>query len=368
MSTSTELQINNLIDEFKQIVGHNFSEILDLQENQEAITLVDSEDHAITTLNDIENIGDYLGMFGADLIRRLNDEYIPVHHPSHDEPLEILQSFKRPLFSSQAHVVTALIKGLRKSRNLFLIGEPGTGKTAMSIATFFSLLYEMLKGRGRVIYMVPNHLVKKTKREIGLLIDKSLFEVQFLNNFKDVIRLRDSRKMDHPATKIEVYIIARDTVKLGYMYEPAAKWVSKVTKPIENKNGVIQPGKIIFEGWVCPDCGCQLMKEDAEGLVPMEFEDFYNKHGKQTRRKYNLSCSNKIRLYKNADPEKDTYQTCDARLWAAKNRDKSSFNGQDKPSTGPSPRKVSPAELFKRYFKNKFDLAIGDECHERAIR
>lgn len=143
---------------------------------------------------DIENIGDYLSMFGADLIRRLDKEYVPIHHPGRDEPLEILNHFKRPLFKSQAHLVTALIKGLRKSRNLFLIGEPGTGKTAMSIATFFALLSEVLHGRGRVIYMVPNHLIEKTKREVGLLLNKELFEVQFLNNYVDVIHLRDSKK------------------------------------------------------------------------------------------------------------------------------------------------------------------------------
>jgi len=365
MSTYTELEVNTTYNDVaNQIVNLNMSEGLALPVVQESITLVESEKGVFTTLNDIENIGDYLGMFGADLIRRLNDEYIPVHHPTQDAPLEIISSFKRPLFSSQAHVVTALIKGLRKSKNLFLIGEPGTGKTAMSIATFFALLHETLKGRGRVIYMVPNHLVKKTKREVGLLIDKSLFDVQFLNNYTDVIHLRDSGKMDHAPTKIEIYIIARDTVKLGYVYEPVAKWVNKVTKPRETQNGVLQPGKIIFQGWVCPDCGCQLMKEDEDGLVPMEYEDFFNKHGKAARRKYNLSCSNPIRLYKNADAERDEYRICGARLWAAKNRDKSSFSGYDRKPTGPAPRKVSPADLFKRYFKNKFNLAIGDECHE----
>lgn len=333
----------------------------------------------LNTLMDIESIGDYLSMFGADLIRRLDKEYVPVHHPGKDEPLEILNAFKRPLFSSQSHLVTALIKGLRKSRNLFLIGEPGTGKTAMSIATFFALLAETLHGRGRVIYMVPNHLIEKTKREVGILINKELFEVQFLKSYVDVIRLRDSKKMDSAPTKMEIYIIARDTAKLGYVYTPAAKWVERTYScppKGEEENPVI---KTAFKGWVCPDCGGLLMKEEDDDLVPMEYEDFFNKHGKPTRRKNNLFCSNSVSYIKTTRHVEELQsdgsmrktpvyemgsRKCNASLWAAKNRDLSSYSGQARKVVGPAPRKVSPADLFKRYFKNKFDLAIGDECHE----
>lgn len=334
----------------------------------------------LNTLMDIENIGDYLSMFGADLIRRLDKEYVPIHHPGRDEPLEILNHFKRPLFKSQAHLVTALIKGLRKSRNLFLIGEPGTGKTAMSIATFFALLSEVLHGRGRVIYMVPNHLIEKTKREVGLLLNKELFEVQFLNNYVDVIHLRDSKKMETAPTKIEVYIIARDTAKLGYVNTPAAKWVDRTYICIP-KGGSEDKAitKTAFKGWVCPDCGGLLMKEEERDLVPMEYEDFFNKQGKPTRRKNNLYCSNLVSYVKatrhveesqldGSIKKRPIYEMgnrkCNASLWTAKNHDQSSYSGLAKKPVGPAPRKVSPANLFKRYFKNKFDLAIGDECHE----
>ncbi|MEX3619092.1 DEAD/DEAH box helicase family protein [Paenibacillus glucanolyticus] len=159
---------------------------------------------SVTSLADIENIGDYLELFGPALIRRLNDEYVPVHHPGHDKPLEVLENFKRPLFQAQSHVVTALIKGFKRHRNLFVIGEPGTGKTSVSISVFYSLITELLqKKAGRVLYMVPNHLIKKTKRECGILLDKNLFEVRFLSDYVDVIRLRDSRKLDTKPQKIE---------------------------------------------------------------------------------------------------------------------------------------------------------------------
>ena len=87
----------------------------------------------------LESIGDYLALFGADLIRRLDEEYVPVHHPGRDKPLEVLDHLKRPLFNAQAHVVTALFKGFMKNRNQLLVGMMGTGKTAMSIAMFFTL-------------------------------------------------------------------------------------------------------------------------------------------------------------------------------------------------------------------------------------
>lgn len=317
------------------------------------------------SLADLENIGDYLNLFGGDLIRRLNDEYKPVHHPGTEGTLDLLNDIKRPLFNAQAHVVTAILKGFERNRNLYIIGEPGTGKTAMSISVFYALLKSMFKGKGRVIYMVPNHLIKKTKREIGILLDKNLFEVEFINGYEDVIRLRDSGKMNTKAKKIEVYIIARDTAKLGYTFEPVAKWVHRSYVKRSSHGETLEAiPRTAFKGWVCPDCGGQLMKEEEGSMVPMEHEDFFNKHGKPTRKKNNLFCSSLVRLYKNADSEKDEYRECKAPLWQAKNKDKSSFSGQPKKVNGTAARKVSPADLFKRYFKNKFDLAIGDECHE----
>lgn len=341
----------------KMLVGDN-TELLESVRS-------DGAGNGISSLNDLENIGDYLSLFGGDLIRRLNDEYVPVHHPGIEETLPLLNEIKRPLFNAQAHVVTALMKGFEKHRRLLLIGEPGTGKTSMSIATFYSLLVSMLGSKGRVIYMVPNHLIKKTKREVGILLNKDLFEVQFLNGYEDVIRLRDSGKMNRKAEKIEVYIIARDTAKLSYNLEPVAKWVERKYEMKSWHDGeVMTYTKTSFRGWVCPDCGNQLMKIEEGSMVPMDHDDFYNKHGKPARRKNNMFCSSFIRLYKKAEVEKDEYRVCGAALWQAKNKDKSSFSGRTKKVTGAAARKVSPADLFKRYFKHKFDLAIGDECHE----
>ncbi len=310
------------------------------------------------TLEDIESIGDYLQMFGGDLIRRLNEEYIPIHHPGKDETLPVLSKILRPLFSAQAHVTTALLKGFKKQKRQLLIGEMGTGKTSISVATWYAIVNELLDGKGRVIYMVPNHLTKKTKREVNILLSKKQVEVTFLNNYEEVLQLRKSGKMNHKPEKIEVYIIARDTVKLGYVYEPVAEWIERTYK---KQNGF---AKTVFKGWKCPDCGGQLMKEVEDSLVPMEYEDFFNKQGKPTRRKNNLFCSSQIRLYKNGDPEKDEFRKCGASLWQAKNKNKSSYSGKVRKSEGVAPRKVSPADIFKRYFKNKFDIAIGDECHE----
>lgn len=327
------------------------------------------EEKKVSSLSDVESIGDYLGLFGADLIRRLNDEYVPVHHPGQNKPLQLLENLKRPLFQAQAHVVTALIKGFQRHRNLLVIGEPGTGKTSVSISVFYSLITELLqKKSGRVLYMVPNHLIKKTKREWGILLDKDLFEVHFLSDYIDVIKLRDSRRLETKPKKIEVYIIARDTAKLGYIYEPVAHWSDRTyQQQFQNNDGTVRTvEKVAFRGWRCPDCGGQLMKEKEDSLVPMEYEDFFNKHGKPTRRKTNLYCSNQVRLYKNVDPDKDETRICGSRLWQAKNSKKSYISGKPKPVAGVAPRKVSPADLFKRWFKGKFDLAIGDECHELA--
>ena len=199
--------------------------------------------------------------------------------------------------------------------------------------------------------MVPNHLIKKTKREVGLLLDKKLFDVTFLDDYVDVIKLRDSGKMESKPKKIEVYIIARDTAKLGYIYEPVAAWVDRTYSKRTIRDGEERVSKkTAFQGWKCPCCGGQLMKEEEGSIVPMEYEDFFNKHGKPARRKNNLFCCSLVRLYKNSDPEKDEYKECGAPLWQAKNKDKRSFSGESRALGGAAPRKVSPGRFVQAVF------------------
>lgn len=332
-----------------------------LEESVEIQTQTDLE-QSITTLYDIGNIGDYLNMFGSDLIKRLNAEYVPVHHPGEDQALDVLTEIKRPLFQAQGHVTTVLSKGYARHRRLILVGGMGTGKTAVSISLFYVLLKQLVGGVGRVLYMVPNHLIEKTKREIGELIDTAKFEVSFIKDYLDVIHLRNSGKFQSKPQKMEIYIIARDTAKLGYVYEPIAKWVDR-TYIKKSRDGSTHR-KTAFQGWKCPECGGQLMKEKDGESIPMEYDDFFDKHGKSKRRKRNQKCGVLVRKYKHSDPDKDEYQICGAPLWQAKNKNKVNFKGEPQKVDGTAARKVSPADLFKRYFKKSFDLVVGDEVHE----
>lgn len=322
----------------------------------------------------IETISDYLRVFGSDMIKRLDQEFQPIHHPAKDQPFKVLEQFKRPLFEAQAHLVSALIKGYKKNKRQLLIGEMGVGKSSMSVGVLFALLKELVGAAGRVIYMVPNHLIKKTKREIETIIDADLHEIHFLKSYKDVLNLHYSGKFNKKATKIEVYIIARDTTKLGYTYELAAK---KVIRQYITDKGTEQEHIVTSAEWVCPDCGGQLMLAEENNLVPMTDKDFYNKHGKPVRRQRNLICQNDIQEVSEIQYTEDSQghkqqlvefknRKCGASLWQAKNSKKQNFAGYHVGVSGPAARKVSPADLFKRYFKNKFDLFIGDECHELA--
>lgn len=328
----------------------------------------------LTSWDQIDTIGDYLGTFGNDLIRRLNEEYIPVHHPVNDPYLPILDEILRPLFAAQAHVVTALHKGFQNSSRLLVCGEMGTGKTSVSIGVFYAAIQTLLQGVGRVLYMVPNHLVKKTKREIELLL-KDKCSVTFLNNYKDVLKLKDSGAFKEKPRKIEVYIIARDTAKLGYTYELAAKRVERIYKKKRDDGSFYY--KTAFSGWVCPDCGGQLMKQVEDSLLPMNDTDFYDKHGKPTRRTYNLTCTNNVQRISavHYEVEPDGRKTkrvefkqkpCGSPLWQAKNRDRRNISGEFVGGGAGAPRRVAPADLMKKYFKHAFDLCIGDECHELA--
>lgn len=305
------------------------------------------------TLEQIETVGDYLHLFGEDLIRRLNDEYQSVHHPVTDSIHERLSELKRSLFPAQAHVVSALFKGYQKQGRHFLIGGTGTGKTAMSAAASYVLAQEHHQGKARIIYMVPNHLVKKTKREILKVIGEDRVEVQFIRSFKDLIRLHESGKFRSKPRTMEFYIIARDTAKLGYYMEPAAKWVDRTytVKAVNEEGDVIEQQRTAFRGWVCPDCGQQLVKVQEDGMVPLAYDDFYDKRGKARRIVSNQKCFH-----------------CHSPLWQAKNKYKYSISGEVLETRSNAPRKVAPAVLFKKWFKGAFDFAIGDEAHELTAK
>lgn len=72
---------------------------------------------------------------------------------------------RKPL-PGQAHVITAMVKGLRRDRGGFNSGEMGVGKSLMAAVA----AYKLLNGKGRVMLMVPDHTIDKWCDEIRTTI------------------------------------------------------------------------------------------------------------------------------------------------------------------------------------------------------
>lgn len=251
----------------------------------------------------LRSLDEYLKMFGPALGRQVVENFRPLYDPVREEPDPRFFRLLREPFRAQADAGEGLVRLYREQRSALLVGECGVGKTLVGAA----VPWVLYGGRPcRVLAMVPNHLVRKWKREVEETVPGARAVV--LSDWRDAYALRDlPRKPACP----EYYILARDTAKLGFYWKPAAVWREGKKKK--------------RRGWYCPDCGRLLVDRDG---VPFPREEF------GARRKRNLKCPH-----------------CRTSLWQA---------------DGSRVRKVAPADVIKKYVKRRklFQFLIADEVHE----
>jgi len=136
----------------------------------EVIALAEPEEH-ILPIHEITGIEDYLRSYGKILGKKAITALKPLHIPVFGvDPLPDLD-LDRELFPAQADVVCAGIKMFDKRGSGFLVGEMGTGKTIMGMATVHGHACRSRKkggsnGKYRCIVLCPDHLVSKWCREI----------------------------------------------------------------------------------------------------------------------------------------------------------------------------------------------------------
>lgn len=71
-----------------------------------------------------------------------------------------------------------------------------------------------------------------------------------------MIKFKDSGEMFVFLEKMEIFIIVCDMCKLSYMYELVVCWIKWMIKKKMIWDGELyKMEKIIFEGWICLDCG-----------------------------------------------------------------------------------------------------------------
>jgi SNF2 family DNA or RNA helicase len=143
---------------------------------------------------------EFLETFGADLMDKAAALYPPVLE---DNEPTLPQGLRRMPKGGQAGALAALKVGLERHRQTFLVAEPGTGKTFMSITA------ATMANCRRVLVICPPHLTEKWAREVGLTVDQPAYIIGSITDL-EAVRNREG-----------FFILSRERAKLGPHWKPA---------------------------------------------------------------------------------------------------------------------------------------------------
>jgi len=269
-------------------------------------------------------LDEYLLKHGTLLGQQAQRSLKPLHVPGQSELPEL--DLLRPPFEAQRHVVEATRQALNRQKSVLVIGEMGTGKTIMGMAS----IHAHAKGRPyRALVFCPGQLLQKWEREIRATIPNA--SVVQIESWKSLLKFDKSLKPKGP----EWFIIARDRAKLGAKWRPA-----------------VQVAKHRNDGYLrCPECGRRLVDEKREPLfVGQPGRDGLSGTGLW---KHRARCQWVLSDHRSSDgPESGQGDRlipgCGSPLWQM---------------TGELNR-YEPALLIKRRLRNYFEYLVIDECHE----
>lgn len=296
------------------------------------------------------DIGEYMGRF-ADRFAGRVDKRIECHYrPGADEMSPAVAALAlekfRP-FPAQAVAVEAIRRTFLKQRIVWLVGEMGTGKTAMGCWAIRALSHNL--GRPlRVVISAPNQLTEKWARHARDLVPGA--RVQIVRSWTDFSRMANECRPVHKhkpgagcpdvvnrwmdPDRHQIWIMPRDRGKLGYPWRVAVK-VRRREVEIPVAGGDVTVG--IVETWHCPRCGEAILTDNGDAAGK---EYFFGKRGDRSQKR---KC-----------------QACHEPLWQA-------FNGRPGEHGLPVPgiftHRMSPAEYI-RHLGIRLDLYISDEVHE----
>lgn len=252
---------------------------------------------------------------------------------------------KYPLYTAQKHVIGAVTRAFQSRDSLLLVGQMGTGKTAMGGTAAIALASQVVKamqGQMRddqvILIVAPPHLVEKWQRELHS-ISREVY-IQRLDRHEDVKNfMTQASRLGAGIAKIG--LIKRDMTKLGTGREAAIVWRHKAMALWQRDEPTpegYEPQQRIQRQRIptCPHCGTLVMQE-RKGVCSPATENWLTS-GKRV-------CEN-----------------CQTPLWqATRDRGSQPAPGQKYPSKNPRYRLD---EYLKRCYPDRVYLLIWDEVHE----
>lgn len=205
-------------------------------------------------LEEIENMTDYLRIYGNFLTEKIKEKAEPLFNPG-DKWNNKMSNLLRKPYQAQGDAIMGLVRLLKDYDSTIVVGEMGCGKTLIGSAVPY--IYNGNKA-ARTLIMCPGHLVKKWQREVLETIPEA--KARIVRNLNDIFSLNKEK----PKTS-EYVIVSKDRAKLGYAWKPA----------------VLQRNS----GYCCPDCYELILDKDN---TPVN-KDYFKKNKRRCQK-----CNNQL--------------------------------------------------------------------------
>jgi hypothetical protein len=236
-----------------------------------------AQDGTVTEMEGDESLLNFIRGHRQALAQYLNQRFRPMYRFDMNGLGKVLERIKLkgkyPLYLAQRHVIAAMTRAFEERDSLLLIGQMGTGKTALGSTTAISIgtgavkaLRAEMQPNQVTLIICPPHLVEKWKREI-LSIHANAY-VQQLDRHEEVKAFMEKAEL-LGANIPKIGLIKRDMTKLGSPREPAVVW-RKVGRALwrygqETPNGYEASQRIVREQMpCCPHCGTVVMQKSKE--------------------------------------------------------------------------------------------------------
>jgi len=301
------------------------------------ITLLTERGDAIPMTGDAALV-EFIGQYKSALLDYLEAHFKPIYNFDYSKIAPVVDRVRlgsSPLYATQKHVVGAAYEALQHRKGIYIVGEPGVGKTAVG-ATIATTLLPHMRSDQVVVIMAPPHLTPKWKREIQRVNSSSYVEI--LEGVDDTRAFMDKAEKLLPHT-LKVGIIARERAKLSEGWESAVQWRKRHTalwaqgslppEGMENQSRILTQ-----EIPICPCCSDVVTKDQkGEKLAS--------------------------RAWLNDAPR--TCKSCGAALWQDKRTFSAPKDGEKFPRKNP---RMALAEYFARVHPGRVYLYVADEVHE----
>jgi hypothetical protein len=221
------------------------------EENEHSVEKEVLRTQPVVTITLIDDQGQYTDMSGDEALVSFIQQHKPALMAYLDEHFKPLYNFDytplKPilarakggrLYNTQKHVIAACHTALQTRKGVILVGEPGSGKSAMGATLAAALRAQMKPGQVDIV-TCPPHLVEKWAREIKEAVPGVC--VRILKNVEDVKALMDKAEQDRNA--LTIGIVSREAAKLGegwevavaYKHQHIARWPQDAQPP-EGRN------------------------------------------------------------------------------------------------------------------------------------